>query len=1650
MDGSQIDAFVQRLVTNPHDEEALVSAHQAGASDPKSYALLLERVGAETVDPAYASHWLSEAANVWSTTLGDAHRAARVLMQAIERDPTQRLAADRLAQLYRDKGDARALVALLERRAKALAPLAQQSDEIRVELAEMHEELARLWGESLQQPKKALDNFRRSLQLDPSNPHAIYGARELHKALGHLGEASEMYEAELAIERDPSRQLALLTDEVSTRRAAGDLAGATRARERARQIDSQDPVLQQQYGELIIERIDAGDEVPVHERTAGAELLVGLAETYDGEHGLAYSAGALDIDPGHDRALQLHAHYARALQREEDLPARYAAYVERNPAGAMAADARWALASNYEGAARIDDAIKMLEPLQAFGDDRATAKVAQLRGAITAPIPSEITDPRVQAGQPSEASPPAVPSPTDDPANVLALAQTLASDGNLAEAYEKFRQVLETDSDHAEALSWCQEYLRTRKDYGALRDLLEASLRGGRGSPETRKERLHELAALCEGNLREVDGAIAAYKDLLAIDRADDGARESLVRLLQDGRRWDDLARWLEEDAAVESDQEKKIALEKKVALLHESDRNDATAAAEAWTRVAKLTPEDDDAVAKAAELFERSGAIERAAKVLREGLASITLPAARGSLLERLATLCEKMGDAGGAARAYEEAAETQKSPTLWASAERCFVSGEQWERAASAAMHIAADAADRKQKAQHFARAASYFGRANDDDKAVSSLERAVDLEPESAEYAGLLSERYTSAEKWVDLVTFLVRRADRLADAAERVAVRRQAARIYGSRLGDKEGARAMWANVLSDGDDKEALEMVIEDAVEREDHAETVAFLRRLAAITEDPADRTRIALREADVIGHRLGDVDGAIACYERILDDIDPTCRRALQAIADLQAARGDPSAAIRALERDLKLVVDKTERGQIGRRLAPLYEEIGDLKSAAGALEMVRDADADDFDALARLSDLCERTEQWEKAAELLAQRIDVEADEAETSALTTRLANILQDRLDRGDEALAVLTQLADMGDSSCRVAYIELGDRLGWQGIVATKLVEWWFESKQSQERTASLRGAFERFAAVGRTEEAIRVGREIVRSKGADHAVVVRLEELSTKAGDIDALAVAQDLLAHDLMGRERARELVRQAEGRQKAGAPRIEALQHGETGLTGISPAESEELLSRLAALADDAGDVIDLYERQIIRCKAPSDRMKAMARAAQVAAERGRPDRARIFFDHALGGTLSDETLSLLEHAAREGDASTGSEELRRALCAALAAGGQGARDGGRTRGDLLRRAASIAHRDLGDSNQAFVWLGDALIAHVEARTLDEVDSLAHAIGNPRRAEETLSRALEEVFDGPLVRQLLARRANLRLEVLADKAGGAADLKKLHELAPSDQGVMDELSALLAGLGDYRGMVQLYEDHILRGKDMASRAELARKVATMWEERLADPREAADAWRRVLRMKPGDPEATAGLERAKSNMLKKSAEADEGTRTSPPPPEPAIAAAPGTTDPPAAPAPVDATEPIASPEESNSVEAASSGSPPDAPPSKPPSASASEPASALASEPATGAASESAAEAAKDGTTDAATEGGTETSGEPALEPAPEQQQAPGLIDFEEEIIVTEDFETTETDRATPAGEPPPEPAVSTKKSDKKRRKRSTPPGAS
>lgn len=1464
MERAELDQLARRLVENPHDEDALGRAHQIGEADPKAYATFLERVGTDSADPAHAAYWLAQAGNVWITTLGDAHRGARTLMMSIDRDPTAPEAADRLAELYREKGDAKALVALLDRRAKALSPLAVEDGQVRDVLAGMHEELGQLWSSPpLEQPRKAIENYRKAFELDPSSAFAIFHLRELYKQTEDWENAIPLFAAELTLEQDPARRLGLFRDEATTRRLAGDLRGVTRALEEARAIDDSDPALQQEFASSVLDRVHANEPVSADERREAVDLLLELAEAFEGEHGFAYAGAALELAPGNDRGFEVYVHRARAIGNTADLSKRAAAYLGANPHGSMVDVARGVTANGH-----VADAFEDL------------SNVAESTADGNEPVASNFGGGRAPGSKSPNGLLPTFASDSLD------AAQMLARQGKKAEAFAKYKEVLDSDPANEEALVGAEDYLRSQRDYAQLRNVLLASVRATAGVPqhiESRKERLREIAGLCEGNLRDIDGAVSAWRQLLSLDRTDETAASALKRLLERSQRWDDLATLLEQEATIEQDVDTKVQLEKRLAKLQEEKRKDFVAAGEAYARIARLSPHGDQAVSTASQLFEKGERLDLAADVIDELASRIDDPVVRGHQMERLGGLRERLGDTLAAGEAFAQAAETLRNAKLWEDAERLFLASDAWEQAANAAHQRGLSTGDMKQRAAHLSRTAEHLLKAEKTNDALGRLEEATNLDPLNEAYAESLASHYAASDRIVSLVQFLEKRGERLSDRAARVAVRRQAATLAATRLKDLDQARELWLKVLEDGEDNEALEQLIEDAVERADHTEATTLLHRLGQNTTDKLEKARVALREAELLADGTGDVDTALALYESILTDLDPTSRPALQAIADLQEARDGHAEAANALERELVLTTNPSERGQIGRRLARLYEKLDDTAHAITALDVVREADPEDFDALKQLCELCEQTEQWKRVADLLVERIEIEADDAEAVDLTRKLATILADKLDRGDEALGALTDLADSGHATIRRAYVELGDRLGKKGVVAEKLREWWFDARHGAERTTALRGAFERFAEVERDAEAVAIGMDLVNTKGVERPVVEQLETLAVKTGNEEALALAHEVLAREVQGEARGHELVRQAEVQARAGWSHTEAMAHGEQGLLLVGPSETSALLERLSAIAETPDEIVDLYERQVIRSKAPSDRVQALANAAQVAVAQGKPERARTFFELALTSIPSEETLALLETSAREGDQRASGDLLRRALCEGLATGGHGARDGGRTHAALLRRAANIAYRELGDLDRALTWLGDALVAHVEAETLDVVEALGAEAGDPSKAEAVLTRALGEVFDGPFVRQLLTRRAKLRRTQLGNPAAAAVDLKKLHDLTPNDQAILDELAGLLMELGDYKTLAQLYEGQILRGKDMNARADLARRVARIWEEQLADPREAADAWRRVLRLRQGDPEATAGLERAKAgaDALKKP---DPSSSYAPPP----------------------------------------------------------------------------------------------------------------------------------------------------------------------
>ncbi|MGZ5970206.1 MAG: tetratricopeptide repeat protein, partial [Polyangiales bacterium] len=240
--------------------------------------------------------------------------------------------------------------------------------------------------------------------------------------------------------------------------------------------------------------------MPDNERAEAAELLVNMAQMYDGEHALAYSEAALDAQPGHDRAMQLAAHYAGQLGR--DVTERWAGYVKASPDGGLAFEGRKTLARTYEQQGRIDDAIKALEPVKDDPDPSIMVRLGDLyaKAGNTTALAQHMD--RHAASLP----------PHERISKVLEIAALLAQKNDKKGALAKYREVLEMDPQHPEALAYVEDQLRSTRQYRELRDLLLNAARVSSASVESRKSQLREVAGLSEQQLKDPEGAITAYR----------------------------------------------------------------------------------------------------------------------------------------------------------------------------------------------------------------------------------------------------------------------------------------------------------------------------------------------------------------------------------------------------------------------------------------------------------------------------------------------------------------------------------------------------------------------------------------------------------------------------------------------------------------------------------------------------------------------------------------------------------------------------------------------------------------------------------------------------------------------------------------------------------------------------------------------------------------------------------------------------------------------------------------------------------------------------------------------------------------------------------------------------------------------------------
>ncbi|MFO0691926.1 MAG: hypothetical protein U0230_00070 [Polyangiales bacterium] len=1005
--------LIARLRQSPEDAYAYAAlkAHYHELGDHASLANLVEGWARRHADPGEAAKAFHEAARIVSYYLSDQERAATLLAESLERDPTSQEVADDLDRVFEALEDPRRRVEAMERRASLLAGIGAEA----VDIAAVHFRLGELFEHTLQRPDRAVASYRTAFELDPDHVPAIYAAREIYRRSGNLKAAASLFEAEVRAEPDKKRKVALLR-ELAHLRAEGlsDRDGAIRSLETALTFVPSDIEVLHELATQHHHRAAAAatPEQAQPDLERAADLMVRIAQGSASEHALTFCEAALDLDPSHEEALALYEFLAHENGCEDRLAVRWVAFLARVPTGPSANPRRVRLADAYAAAGQLDDAILCLEPLLASEEPVAADALARLY--------------RMQGRTEEAARAQRIALrglPEEDRASRL---RDLLEEAVAAEDDESIlayaNEVLAIAPRDPIALDVLVAKTRERGDEKSLLGLLVRVGHDDERSREVRLSALHEAAHLAK-RLGDEATALDANAAICRLDPVDPEARAGVEAGLAASGRFEELAQLLEWEASqlpAPADRRRaffallelhrthglaKRAVRTLVDALA-SDLPDDAELADARIALVEADPDSDPALVF--DLLERRVELGRS-------------KAERVAWLERLARFAEET--AKDDERAYGALSELlDLDPTNTAALERAERIADRQGRVDRRIelLEIRAELGSPEEEIETMARIADLVEQQGDRSAAIERYRTVLGLAPEHAGAFRALRRLLTLEERGEDLLALLRGRLERTNEDEARIELLRSIADLAATLPGKAQERAEAFREIRRIREDDPALDQLLALARAEPPSPEHAELLRAKIARVVGVDEQRALRMELAELLLGDLGDEEGGIAELEAVRS-LDPSFTEGLERLAALYEARGDSARLADVLWSRLGSTLEPAARVPLARRLHELHAGAArDDDKAITALFTWAEADPAD---LAPVEALLPLLEAKGRAAELVDALDTLAADEEreDRALLVARAASLCLDPLNDVEGALARLAKATGLGDAA-----------------------------------------------------------------------------------------------------------------------------------------------------------------------------------------------------------------------------------------------------------------------------------------------------------------------------------------------------------------------------------------------------------------------------------------------------------------------------------------------------------------------------------------------------------------------------------------------------------------------------------------------------
>jgi tetratricopeptide (TPR) repeat protein len=1022
------------------------------------------------------------------------------------------------------------------------------------------------------------------------------------------------------------------------------------------------------------------------------------------------------------------------------------------------------------------------------------------------------------------------------------LGDVLAAVGDARKAKVAYQNALEGQADEGAALRAARALAAMATEGKDPQGLAAALAKLAELEPEAeaRLEAAARLAHVCEDELDDAAGAVAAYRLLLGTPLEGEALTAMERHFTRSGGR-DDLAEVLERRATLENDPAAARALSFRAVEMRTEQLADRGAALAAWQAHLAAHGSSREALARVMPLLEHERRWEELAAAL-DSDAALAPREERPGIFSRLGQVrLGRLGDAEGALAAHREALAIDPGDRVSRLALDKMLAAGELRLAAAEVLEPVARAEEAWTVLVRVLEARSMLvdglgprlaalaeaveiaeQQLHDDKRALELSARGLEL----AVSAGMDEEpawiarvvRLSAADSW--------RGAEILAEALGERSVEDPVSVLLATRagealaqVGEQERALSIFRRALAaDPSSPELLGRVDGILAAQGSPAERLALHRGALAHAGDPARRRALRHAIGAIERRDLGDRAAALLTYREALEE-DASDEAALEALLALHEAASDWA----GLEGELGSAADRASGSakiSLVLRLAALLGARGQLDRAALRYRelMALEPSLDD-ELLASIEGVARSVDDAELLRALFERRISGALQPEQVATWSTELGELLLTRFDQPEAAADALLRAAEAaghaGDAPraarllARVLALRPGDR-----AAATRLSALHREAGAWGELTA--------------------LGAQLVRTApSAEEAaqLLFGLEEPAVKAGAVDRFLAESDALLST-----RGEEL--SAETRA--------ALRTARARVLAADPARHAEILASYRAILESGeGDTA-----------AAAEALEALLRAGGAAAG---PDLRWLFQWRAARAVEGERVALFLAWAEVEekliGDASAAAELYEKVIAIdpehdqALAAKIRLLLDGGDTEGAL---AAIALRRDQAEGEaRAALELSRAELLLTPLGRAGEALSAVSAVlsGEPSEAVRTPALALVQRLLGL---EETRDAAVALLERGAEASGDAAASTAMVELLLSaEAGDADQRAARRDWLNTFLARPGLPPERAL---DLSLRA-LARMPLDIegWEraEKLARATQQvgvlAQAYRQVL-----------------------------------------------------------------------------------------------------------------------------------------------------------------------------------------------------------